>query len=225
MSHGKQSGLASNKGAPVIPHSDPAGGTASLEAAMMLERNPIKRFLKVLGPGLVTGASDDDPSGIGTYAVAGASFGFTTLWTALFTWPLMASVQLTCARIGMVSGIGLASVLRRHYARNLLYLTVSGLVIANTINAAADIGAIAAAINLLIPIPILVLVLPIALIILALQIWGSYRLIARTFKWLTLALLAYIGSAFFAKPDAVQVLKATFVVLPESSAVVLQTPN
>ena len=211
MSHGKQSGLASNKSAPVIPHSDPAGGTASLEAAMILERNPIKRFLKVLGPGLVTGASDDDPSGIGTYAVAGASFGFTTLWTALFTWPLMASVQLTCARIGMVSGIGLASVLRRHYARNLLYLTVSGLVIANTINAAADIGAIAAAINLLIPIPILALVLPIALIILALQIWGSYRLIARTFKWLTLALLAYIGSAFFAKPDAVQVLKATFI--------------
>jgi len=211
VSHGKQSGLASNKSAPVIPHSDPAGGTASLEAAMILERNPIKRFLKVLGPGLVTGASDDDPSGIGTYAVAGASFGFTTLWTALFTWPLMASVQLTCARIGMVSGIGLASVLRRHYARNLLYLTVSGLVIANTINAAADIGAIAAAINLLIPIPILALVLPIALIILALQIWGSYRLIARTFKWLTLALLAYIGSAFFAKPDAVQVLKATFI--------------
>ena len=211
MSHGKQSGLASDKGAPVIPHSDPAGGTGSLEAAMMLERNPIKRFLKVLGPGLITGASDDDPSGIGTYAVAGASFGFTTLWTALFTWPLMASVQLTCARIGMVSGIGLASVLRRHYARNLLYLTVSGLVIANTINAAADIGAIAAAINLLIPIPIIVLVLPIALIILALQIWGSYRLIARTFKWLTLALLAYIGSSFFAKPDAVQVLKATFI--------------
>ena len=211
MSRGEKTGLAPDKGAPVIPHSDPAGGTGSLEAAMMLERNPFRRFLKVLGPGLITGASDDDPSGIGTYAVAGASFGFATLWTALFSWPLMAVVQLTCARIGMVSGMGLASVLRRHYARNLLYLTVSGLVIANTINAAADIGAIAAAINLLIPVPITVLVLPIALIILALQIWGSYRLIARTFKWLTLALFAYIGSAFFAKPDAVQVLKATFI--------------
>jgi NRAMP (natural resistance-associated macrophage protein)-like metal ion transporter len=211
MSQSEKTGLAPDKGAPVIPHSEPAGGTGSLEAAMMLERNPFKRFLKVLGPGLITGASDDDPSGIGTYAVAGASFGFATLWTALFTWPLMAAVQLTCARIGMVSGMGLASVLRRHYARNLLYLTVSGLVIANTINAAADIGAIAAAINLLIPIRITVLVLPIALIILALQIWGSYRLIARTFKWLTLALFAYIGSAFFAKPDAVQVLKATFI--------------
>src|SRR5712691_2273103 len=183
----------------MIPH-DVSTGAASIAAAIRAESNAVKRVFKLLGPGLITGASDDDPSGIGTYAVAGASLGFATLCTALFTWPLMASVQLTCARIGMVSGMGLASVLRRHYARNLLYLTVVGLVIANTINAVADIGAIAAAINLLIPIPIAVLVLPIALIIVALQIWGSYRLIARTFKWLTLALFAYIGSAFFAKP-------------------------
>ncbi len=197
--------------APIIPHSEPAGGTGSLEAAMMVERNPIKRFFKVLGPGLITGASDDDPSGIGTYAVAGASLGFTTLWTALFSLPLMASVQLTCARIGMVSGMGLAAVLRRYYSRSLLYLAVSALVVANTINAGADIGAIAAAINLLLPVPIAVLIVPIALIILALQIWGSYRLIARTFKWLTLAVFAYIGSALYAKPDALQVLKATFI--------------
>jgi len=196
---------------PVIPHSEPAGGTASLEAAMVHEKNPVKRFFKLLGPGLITGASDDDPSGIGTYAVAGAGFGFATLWTALFTLPLMVAVQLTCARIGMVSGMGLAAVLRRHYAKNLLYLTVSGLVIANTINAGADIGAIAAAINLLIPIPLRLLVVPIALIILALQIWGSYRLIARTFKWLVLALFAYVGSAFFARPDWLAVIKATFI--------------
>jgi len=178
---------------------------------MMLERSRVKRFFKLLGPGLITGASDDDPSGIGTYAVAGASLGFATLWTALFTLPLMIAALLTCARIGMVSGMGLAAVLRRHYARNLLYLTVIGLVIANTINAGADIGAIAAAINLLIPIPIAVLVLPVALAILALQIWGSYRLIARTFKWLTLALFAYVGSAVFARPDWSEVLKATFI--------------
>ncbi len=184
---------------------------ASLETAMTQEKNPVKRFLKVLGPGLITGASDDDPSGIGTYAVAGASLGFATLWTALFTLPLMAAMQLMCARIGMVSGMGLASVLRRHYARNLLYLTVFGLVIANTINAGADIGAIAAAINVLVPIPIAVLVLPIALIILAFQIWGSYQLIAKIFKWLTLALFAYVGSALFAKPNLIDVLKATFI--------------
>jgi len=197
--------------APAIPHSEPAAGTGSLEAAMMRERNPLKRFFKVLGPGLITGASDDDPSGIGTYAVAGAAFGFATLWTALFTLPLMAAVQITCARIGMVSGMGLAAVLRRYYARNLLYLTVFLLVVANTINAGADIGAIAAAINLLVPVSIKLLVLPIALIILALQIWGSYRLIAKTFKWLVLALFAYVGSSFFARPDWWQVAQATFI--------------
>ena len=178
---------------------------------MMLETNPVKRFFKVLGPGLITGASDDDPSGIGTYAVAGASLGLTTLWTALFSLPLMVAVLLTCARIGMVSGMGLSAVLRRHYSRSLLYLAVSGLVIANTINAGADIGAIASAINLLIPVPIAAMIVPIALVILALQIWGSYRLIAKTFKWLTLALFAYIASALYAKPDAFQVLKATFI--------------
>jgi len=211
MAHREQTESQISRQRPVIPHSEPAGGTVSLEAAMMLERSRVKRFFKLLGPGLVTGASDDDPSGIGTYAVAGASLGFATLWTALFTLPLMIAALLTCARIGMVSGMGLAAVLRRHYARNLLYLTVIGLVIANTINAGADIGAIAAAINLLIPIPIAVLVLPVALAILALQIWGSYRVIARTFKWLTLALFAYVGSAVFARPDWSEVLKATFI--------------
>src|SRR5437773_125109 len=181
---------------------------------MMLEKNPVKRFFKMLGPGLITGASDDDPSGIGTYAVAGAAFGFANLWTALFTLPLMTAVLLTCARIGMVSGMGLAEVLRRHYARNLLYLTVTLLVVANTINAGADIGAIAAAINLLVPVPIRILVFPIAVGILALQLWGSYRLIARTFKWLALALFAYVGSAVFARPDWSEVLKATFITSP-----------
>src|SRR5229473_2810333 len=173
--------------------------------------NPLVRYFQTLGPGLVTGASDDDPSGIATYSVAGAAYGAGFLWTALFTFPLMAAVQLICARIGMVSGMGLSAVLRRHYSRSLLYLAVSGLVIANTINAGADIGAIAAAINLLVPLPIAALIVPVGLVILALQIWGSYRLIARTFKWLTLALFAYLGSALYAKPDAIQVLKATFI--------------
>lgn len=211
MSLLEQTEEQSDSNAPVIPHSEPAGGTGSLEAAMMTERNPLRRFFKVLGPGLITGASDDDPSGIGTYSVAGASLGFSTLWVALFSLPLMIAVQLTCARIGMVTGTGLAAVLRRHYSRNLMYVAVFALVVANTINAGADIGAVAAAMNLLIPVPIAAMIIPIALIIVALQIWGSYRLIAKTFKWLALALFAYIGSALFAKPDAVQVLKATFI--------------
>jgi len=123
----------------------------------------------------------------------------------------MAAVQLICAKVGMVTGMGLAAVLRRHYSRSLLYVAVLGLVIANTINAGADIGAIAAAINLLIPVPIAAMIVPIALIILAVQIWGSYQLIAKTFKWLALALFAYIGSAFFAKPNWAEVLKGTLI--------------
>jgi NRAMP (natural resistance-associated macrophage protein)-like metal ion transporter len=178
---------------------------------MKRKTHSAKRLLQLIGPGFITGASDDDPSGIGTYAVAGASLGYATLWTALVSFPLMAAVQLICARIGLVSGMGLAGVLRQHYPRWLLYLAVLGLVIANTINAGVDIGAIAAAVNLLAPVPIVAMIIPITLIILAVQIWGSYRLIANTFKWLTLALLAYIGAALFAHPDAAEVLRGTFI--------------
>lgn len=173
--------------------------------------NPIKRFIKVLGPGLITGAADDDPSGIATYSIAGASLGFATLWTALVTLPLMSVVQLLCAKIGMVSGMGLAGVLRSYYSRWLLYPAVLSLVVANTINAGTDIGAIAAALNLLIPLPITFMILPIALLIVALQVWGSYRLISRVFKWLTLTLFAYIGAAFLAKPNWREVITATFI--------------
>ncbi|MFL6229843.1 MAG: Nramp family divalent metal transporter [Pyrinomonadaceae bacterium] len=193
-----------------IPHKEPAGGTDSITG--MSERNPVRRFLKLLGPGLITGASDDDPSGIGTYTSAGASLGFATLWTAVLTLPLMAVVQFTCAKIGMVCGTGLAGVLRQHYPRWLLYFAVAGLVVANTINAGADIGAIAAAINLAAPVvPATPLVVPIALGIVALQIWGSYRTIAKVFKWLTLTLFAYIIAAFLAHPHWTDVLKATVI--------------
>jgi NRAMP (natural resistance-associated macrophage protein)-like metal ion transporter len=195
----------------LIPHNEPAGGTGSLEVALDRHLNPIQRFLKVLGPGLITGASDDDPSGIGTYTAAGASLGFATLWTAIVTLPLMAVVQFICAKVGMVSGKGLAGVLREHYSRRILYPAVIALLVANTINAGADIGAIAAAFNLFIPIPVTLLILPIAVIIVALQIWGSYRLIANIFKWLTLSLFAYIGAAFLAHPQWGEVLRATII--------------
>lgn len=194
-----------------IPHGEPAGGTATLEASVDAEPNRLKRYLKILGPGLITGASDDDPSGIGTYAVAGAQLGFAPLWTALVTFPLMASVQFICAKVGMVSGMGLAGVLRRHYPRPLLYAAVIGLLLANTINAGADIGAIAAGVNVIVPVPISWMIVPLAAIILALQILCSYRLIANIFKWLTLALFAYIGSALFAHPDPGEVIRATLI--------------
>jgi NRAMP (natural resistance-associated macrophage protein)-like metal ion transporter len=173
--------------------------------------NPLKRFLKILGPGLITGASDDDPSGIGTYAMAGASFGYGMLWTALLTFPLMAAVQFICAKIGLVCGCGLAAIMRRQYSRWVVYPAVFGLVITNTINAAADIAAIAAGVNLLVPVPPTALIVPIGLSILVLLVWGSYPLITRVFKWLTLALFAYIGSAFLARPDWAAVFRGTLV--------------
>src|SRR6266567_6656016 len=131
---------------------DQKSTTAPLEEKIELERNPLKRLFLALGPGLITGAADDDPSGIGTYSTAGASLGFATLWTAIVTFPLMAVVQFLCAKIGMVSGMGLAGVLRKHYSRAVLYPAIIALLVANTINAGADLGALAAAINLLVPI-------------------------------------------------------------------------
>jgi len=172
-------------------------------------RNAIRQFLQRLGPGLITGASDDDPSGIATYAQAGAAFRLATLWTAFFTLPMMCAVQFMCAKIGMVSGDGLTRVLRDHYPRWLLYAVVCGLAAANTINAGVDIGAIAAAINLLAPVPIRLLIVPVTAAILTVQVCGSYRLIASVFKWLTVALFAYIAAAVFAKPHWDQVLVAT----------------
>jgi len=174
--------------------------------------NRARRLSEKLGPGLITGAADDDPSGIATYSIAGASLGFVTLWTAIITWPLMSVVQFLCAKIGMVSGMGLAGVLRTHYSRTVLYPAVIGLLIANAINIGTDLGAVAAAINLLVPaIPTSWLIAPVALIIVSLQVWGSYRTISRIFKWLTLTLFAYIGAAFLARPPWGQVLRATFI--------------
>jgi NRAMP (natural resistance-associated macrophage protein)-like metal ion transporter len=171
----------------------------------------IRRVLNALGPGIITGASDDDPSGIATYAQAGAALCYSTLWIALITYPLMAAVQFICAKVGLVTGKGLTSVLHRCFSGKISYPAVLALVIANTINAGADITAIAAGINLLVPIPITALVGPIALVILAFQFWGNYRLIATIFKWLTLALLAYVGAAFYARPDVGAVLQGTFL--------------
>ena len=175
------------------------------------EDSTLKRFFKLLGPGVITGAADDDPSGIGTYSVAGASFGLATLWTALLTLPLMIAIQYMCGKIGMVTGRGLAGVVRRHYPRAVLYPAVGCLLIANTINVGTDIAAIAAAMNLVIPIRPAFLIVPIAVAIVALQIWGHYRLIVNIFKWLALSLLGYIAAAILAKPDWREVLAATFI--------------
>lgn len=169
----------------------------------------LPRLLRALGPGLVTGAADDDPSGVATYSTAGAAFGFAMLWTAPFTLPLMAAVQLMCARIGMVTGQGLAGVLREHYPRWLLWLACSLLLVANTVNIGADLGAMAAVVEMLTGVPAPVLVPAFGVIILALLVFETYPVIARVFKWLTLALFAYVATAFLARPDWAEVLRST----------------
>ena len=195
----------------VGPRVDPGRPVDPKAAELRAEKNPLKRLGKALGPGLITGASDDDPSGIGTYAQAGAQYGFATLWTTIAMLPMQTAVQYMCAKIGLVTGKGLAGVLREHYHRA-LYPAVIGLVIANTLNAGADIGAIAAAMNLLVPpIPDHVFIIPVSLGIVGLQVFGGYRLIAKVFMWLSLALLAYIGAALFARPDLVKVLLGSLV--------------
>jgi NRAMP (natural resistance-associated macrophage protein)-like metal ion transporter len=164
-----------------------------------------------LGPGLITGAADDDPCAIGTYVKAGASLGFSALWLAPATLPMMAAVVYLSAKIGMVSGVGLAGVLRTRYRRAVLYPMVLALLVANVIEAGADIGAIAASLQLVVPIHTTYLILLITAAILVLQIWGSYRLIRQIFKWFALALLSYIGAALLAHPDAHRVLLGTLI--------------
>lgn len=170
----------------------------------------LQKFFKTFGPGLITGASDDDPSGIATYSQTGAQFGFTQLWTALFSFPLMTAIQEMCARIAMVTGEGLAGNIRRHYSRPVLYVAVSLLFVANTINVGADLGAMAAAANMLAPqIPFFVLLVGFAVICLLLLIFTSYKAYARYLKFLTLSLFAYVAAAIAVHPSWPDILKAT----------------
>jgi NRAMP (natural resistance-associated macrophage protein)-like metal ion transporter len=169
------------------------------------------RFFAELGPGLITGAADDDPSGISTYSVAGAAFGFSQLWTAFFSFPLMAAVQLMCARLGMVSGRGLAGVIRQRYPRWILWGACTLLVVANTVNLGADLGGMSEAMEMVTGVRAYLWLPLFAAVIVVLLVWSSYRLIARIFKWLTLVLFAYVIAAFLAHPRWGDVLRATFV--------------
>jgi NRAMP (natural resistance-associated macrophage protein)-like metal ion transporter len=207
----------SQQPAPPPPRVQPRRPHNPLVASLGREPNPLRRLVRLLGPGFVTGASDDDPSGIATYANAGAAFGYGLLWTAVVTFPLQAAVQYVCAKVGMVTGKGLAGVLRDRAPRWVLYSTVLALLVANTINVGADLGAIGASINLLVPaIPPGPVVVPVAIGIVALVVFGSYRVIARVFQWLGLVLLAYVGAAVLAHPDVAGVLAGTLV--PQVSA-------
>ncbi|MDR3490681.1 MAG: divalent metal cation transporter [Gammaproteobacteria bacterium] len=173
--------------------------------------NSLKKIGKILGPGLVTGAADDDPSGIATYSQTGAQFGYGQLWTALFMLPMQVAIQESCARIGAVNGHGLTWAIKQHYSKKVLFLVISLLLIANIINIGADIGAMAAAANLIIPIPFYVLMLFFTVSTLSLEIFVRYKAYSRYLKWLCLSLLAYPLTIFIAHAPWLVILKATFI--------------
>jgi NRAMP (natural resistance-associated macrophage protein)-like metal ion transporter len=169
---------------------------ASTSAHAQHSRLTMRDWLNKLGPGLITGAADDDPSGIATYSQAGAQFGLNLLWSMAFTYPLMVGIQVVSARIGRVTGKGLAGNIRMHYPRWLLYLIVGSLMVANTINIAADVSAMGDALTLLIGGPTHIYAAAFGVVSLVLQIFIPYSRYVRVLKWLTLALLAYVATVF-----------------------------
>ncbi|MBV9181202.1 MAG: divalent metal cation transporter, partial [Acidobacteria bacterium] len=172
---------------------------------------PHGRF-RSIGLGLITGASDDDPAAIGTYAAVGASFGTSLLWTVPVLCPMMFAVVYLCSKVGQVAGEGLFAVIRRNYPRWFLFSILGCALAGNLIQAGADIGGMAAALNLIIPVPIWLIVIGVSATTATLQIWGSYTFLKNIFRWLALLLLAYVGSAFLARPALLTVVKGT--VLP-----------
>lgn len=170
---------------------------------------PLKKLLKNLGPGFITGASDDDPSGIATYSQTGAQFGYSQLWTAPFSFPFMTAVQEMCGRIGLVTGKGLAGVIRQHYARPVLYFAVLTLFIANMVNIGANLGAMASSLELVSGINFIFWLFLITLVCVVLQIYVKYKTYANILKYLTFSLFAYVIAVFIIPQDWSQVLVST----------------
>jgi NRAMP (natural resistance-associated macrophage protein)-like metal ion transporter len=171
-----------------------------------------KNALRFLGPGLITGASDDDPSGIATYSQAGAGFGLGMLWLAIFQYPLITVIQEMCARIGMATGGGMAGIMRRKYSKEVVFPLVSLLLVANTINIGADIGAMAASVRLVFPqIPIVVITISFAALILAAEILVPYEKYVRILKYLTLSLFTYVATALIVGGNATQIFLSSLI--------------
>lgn len=179
------------------------------------EEKPVKAavdYWKKLGPGLITGAADDDPSGIATYSQMGASQGFGLIWLSLFSFPLMVVIQEMCARIGLTTGIGLAANIRKHYSKKVLYLCTALLLFANVFNIGADLGAMAKGTQLIFPaLNFTFLILLFAILSLFLQIFISYKKYAKYLKYLTFILFAYVISAFSVKINWGEVLQNTII--------------
>ncbi|WP_084637562.1 NRAMP family divalent metal transporter [Paludibacterium yongneupense] len=170
-----------------------------------------RRLFHIVGPGVVTGASDDDPSGIGTYSQVGAQFGFNMLWTMPLTFPLMAAIQVICARIGRVTGKGIGANLREHYPRRLLYLMVSLLLIANILNIGADLSAMGAALQLLLPGNVAIYTTLFGVVSLLAELWIPYHRYVSVLKWLCLSLFAYVAVVFVVKIPWNTVILKTFM--------------
>src|SRR4030042_3605526 len=171
----------------------------------------IKKLFSRFGPGFITGASDDDPSGIGTYSQTGALFGFNQLWTALFSFPFMTIVQEMCGRIGLVTGKGLAGVIKTHYSRPITYFAVSILLLAITVNIGADLGAMASSAQLLLGINFIFWLIGIVVASLFLQVFVPYKIYAKVLKYFTFSLLAYVITAFVVRNDWGEALYKTVV--------------
>jgi NRAMP (natural resistance-associated macrophage protein)-like metal ion transporter len=167
----------------------------------------LSKFFSILGPGLITGASDDDPSGISTYSVAGATTGFSMLWLTFISTPMMSLIQGMSARIAMVTGEGLAAVMRKRLPKWLAYSLAVVVIVANTFNIGADLGGMAAATRLVVPISIDLSVIVFGIALIAAELWLPYAALSRVFKWLTLSLFAYIITAFIVRPHWLEVLQ------------------
>ncbi|HEY6326372.1 MAG TPA: divalent metal cation transporter, partial [Candidatus Cybelea sp.] len=165
----------------------------------------IRRFFAMLGPGLITGAADDDPSGIGTYSVAGAATGYSMLWLTLIATPMMSVIQGMCARISMVNGEGIAAIMRKRLPLWLAYALACLVIVANTFNLGADLGGMADALHLIVPVPVAALVFLFGIGLIAAQTYLPYARIAQIFKWLALALFAYVITAFIVHPPWAEV--------------------
>lgn len=193
-------------------------------ATQASNRKRFGRFLRILGPGLVTGAADDDPSGIATYSQAGAMFGYGLLWAFPIMYPLLLAVQESCSRIGAVTGRGLAAVLKENYSKKVLYSAVGLVVVANTINIGSDLGAMASTLQLVVPLPFSLLAILFSIVILLLVVFVNYKTYARILKWLAVVLLAYPITAFLVGMPWSSVLKQTFnphIILSTSSLYIL----
>jgi NRAMP (natural resistance-associated macrophage protein)-like metal ion transporter len=193
-----------------------ATGARATDAPARSPRSRIVHFLRNLGPGIITGAADDDPSGISTYSVAGATTGLSMLWLALITTPMMAVIQGMCARIGMVSGVGLAAVMRKTFPSWLAFSLAGLVIVANTFNIGADLAGMSASAHMVAGLPVLLWVIAFAAVLLLTEFYCSYALLSRVLKWLALALFAYVVTVFLVRPDWGDILR--HAVVPEFHA-------